>query len=81
MDKITADNILRIAGAFALLYYPEAAADDPNYDLAGDVDRILADLDPGERAPLEELTARVILDPTGTRDAFTAAVHDLIADD
>lgn len=78
MDKQTADQILRHTGHLALLYYPELPADDPDYSLAGDVDRILQaapDLHPELRTHLRELIAATILDPTGARDALAAALY------
>lgn len=78
MDKQTADEILRHTGHLALLYYSELAADDPDYTLADDVDRILRvapALHPELHAHLRELIAAAILDPTGTRDALAAALY------
>ncbi|GAA3920686.1 hypothetical protein GCM10022382_28150 [Microbacterium invictum] len=65
-------------GKLAVLYYPEVHADDPDYTLAGDVEWVLAeapDLDSVQRAELQELIGRVILDPTGNREALAHAIY------
>lgn len=81
MNKHTADQIIERAGRLALLYYAEIPADDPDYSLADDVTWIL---EPAGHLPtletLRELTARVIIDPTGTRDAFTTAVYSAVTE-
>ena len=74
------DEIVRRTGALALLYYPELPGDDPGYSLARDVDHILGAgiPDGADRDELRELLARVILDPTGTRDALHHALHGAV---
>ncbi len=81
MDKTTADRIIGRAGMLALLYYPEIPADDQDYSLAGDIDWVLEGVpDLSIDDHLRELIAQVIIDPTGTRDRFTAAVYAAVAD-
>ena len=59
---------------------PELPGDDPGYSLARDVDHILGAgiPDGADRDELRELLARVILDPTGTRDALHHALHGAV---
>lgn len=78
MNRTLADQIMYRVGKLAVLYYPEVHADDPDYTLAGDVDWVLADatdLDTPQREELRELIGRVILDPTGNREALAQAVY------
>ena len=79
MNKTTADRIIERAGTLALLYYPEISADDPDYSLGRDVDWVL-DGAPSDDDLLRELVAQVIIDPTGIRDRFTAAVYAAVTD-
>ncbi|WP_448255959.1 hypothetical protein [Microbacterium aurum] len=80
MNKHTADQIIERAGRLAILYYAEIPADDPDYSLADDVTWILEPAGDDPPARLRELVAQVIIDPTGARDAFTAAVYGAVTE-
>ncbi len=81
MNKVTADRIIERAATLALLYYPEIAADDSDYSLASDITWVLDDAPHlSYDAEFRDLVARVIMDPTGTRDLFTTAIYGAVTD-
>lgn len=83
MNRDAADEVVQKAGILAVLYYPEIHADDPAYTLANDVAWALEEVDElndDDRAVLVDLISRVIIDPTGNREALTEFVYGL-ADD
>ena len=84
MDRDTADEVVQKVSMLALVYYPEIHADDPEYSLQEDVAFVLDDvtsIGDGDRAALEDLISRVIIDPTAHREALCAYVYGLVPDD
>lgn len=78
MNEKEADQVLQRVAVLALLHDPEAAATDPTYSLAADINWALDpvhDIGDASRQGLVELVARVILDPTGSRRDLVAALH------
>lgn len=83
MNRDAADEVVQKAGILSVLYYPEIHADDPTYNLANDVTWALeevGELTDDDRAVLTDLISRVVIDPTGNREALTEFVYGL-ADD
>lgn len=84
MNRDEADEVVQKAGILSVLYYPEIHADDPAYSLAGDVGWALeevGELADDDRDVLTDLISRVVIDPTGNREALTEFVYGLVADD
>jgi hypothetical protein len=84
MNRDAADEIVQKAGILSVLYYPEIHADDPEYSLANDVTWALEDVDElsdDDRAVLVDIISRVVIDPTGNREALTEFVYGLVPDD
>lgn len=64
----------------AFLYYPGIEVDDPSYSIADDIEWCLArlgDVSDVERKRMGELFARVITDPTATREELFTALAEL----
>ncbi|WP_194396234.1 hypothetical protein [Microbacterium atlanticum] len=83
MNRDAADEIVQKAGILAVLYYPEIHADDPDYRLANDVSWVLeeaGEFAEGDREMLVDIVSRVIIDPTGNREALTDFVYGLVED-
>ena len=84
MNRDAADEVVQKAGILSVLYYPEIHADDPEYSLAKDVTWALEDVDElsdDDRAVLVDIISRVVIDPTGNREALTEFVYGLVPDD
>lgn len=83
MNQDIADDLVQKTGMLAMLYYPEIHADDPEFSLRDDVTFVLegTTLGDDDRAALEDLVARTVIDPTGHREALCAYVYGLVPDD
>jgi hypothetical protein len=80
MNRDAADEIVQRSGILSVLYYPEIHADDPTYNLGNDVAWVLEEapeLTEGDREVLTDLISRVIIDPTGNRQALTDFVYTI----
>lgn len=83
MNRDAADEIVQKAGILSMLYYPEIHADDPEYSLAADVTWALQDVEDlgdDDRAVLTDIISRVVIDPTGNREALTEFVYGIVDD-
>jgi len=83
MNRDAADEVVQKAGILSMLYYPEIHADDPAYSLAKDVSWAMEEVDglsDDDRAVLVDLISRVVIDPTGNREALTEFVYGLVSD-
>jgi hypothetical protein len=83
MDQDTADDLVQKTGMLAMLYYPEIHADDSEYSLSDDVAFALegvTGIGDDDRAALEDLVSRTIIDPTAHREALCAYVYGLVPD-
>lgn len=81
MNREQADELIQKAAILSVLYYPQIHADDPDYALAGDVAWALEEitvLTDADRAALVDVISRVIIDPTGNREALTDLVYSLV---
>lgn len=80
MNRDQADEVVQKAGILSVLYYPEIHADDTDYKLAEDVSWALedvTDLADDDRAVLVDLISRVVIDPTGNREALVEFIYGL----
>lgn len=76
MTPERARQIISRVGQLAILYYPTISAHDPGYSLSADVAWALEDAgDHAHDGALRDLVARVIIDPTGSRDALAAFLY------
>lgn len=80
MTEEQAGQVLTRVGALMVMYDADMQAFDPDFDLPSEIDWCLESLtgeDPAELARLRELCGRAILDPTGHRRPFCAALYIL----
>lgn len=79
MDQSIADRIIERVGKLAILYYPEIQIDRPDYSLDSDVSWVLEGSGTiAADADVRDLVARVILDPTTSRDEFVGAILNVV---
>lgn len=76
------DDVIHRTGAFALVFYPEVVVDNPTFDISGDVRWILEEvpeLPEQDRAVLENLVGRTIVDPSKHRNELSDFLADLVS--